>query len=501
MGDLEAAKWFSIPRKDEKTREGLTELAEDLETPKLNINVPFPEVPQNEYWNNPLFYDEQLFHEHGGIYDKVPKENQISNFRGEEREMTFGYDAGLYWYRVTAADIPEKTINTRIFMLRRLATIPKFSYLSSLPEKEKTESLNVKPEHIKPGQIIPVPLPMEARKLSPEQILNHSFEAIERMKTEPKYKEDFETIMEHWTEQEIAEILYMVTMQESGGGRTAYHRWEDHKSAFSFSITQPVMIKGSPGFNARLRLGLTEGQTMHPTFGLMLALGFLIEETKCRNIPKGKEEGIFDIDKFILQKDENGNFDYSKFARRYNGADHAKNKYLPRIKKYHQDARAKMQSAKPGLMSVPKPTSQPELPPIPFAVNPKPAPKPSESEKVAELIIPDITPRIKPTPPKAELQELQAEVAPTPAPKPTPEPKAPEKVKVEYPIHTVDQGENMFKIALAAQQDYKPHYDQKGVGQIVEGIRKLNEKPDTNVDILEKLKMPSYQNPMEIFDL
>lgn len=313
----EALQCSKNERFSTETHDNLNCLASSVEKGRLH-----------EFWSDEFYVSQRPYHQD---YKK-----EVIN------GIEFTVDGPLKFYRVTEGQSIDDVRAT-------IASIPEFSYVNNLPN---SAILSFNLRNISPGLLVPVPLKPEHRTLSNRQLINATQVAIERIKSS-SYAEDLQAIIGAGiTEQELSHFLFAIARQESGSpngsaGEFVYHRWEDSIGAFSFGLTHVLMGDG-PGRAARDGLQMTEGQTMHPVNGLMMALAFIIEKTKERNIPQGSTEGNFTISKFPIARLENGEWDLDQFARFYNGnnwADKDKNpNYVRYLSQYLLEAQEINQS-------------------------------------------------------------------------------------------------------------------------------------------------------------
>lgn len=239
-------------------------------------------------------------HENGEYTQKERLERTKTLPNGEQ----IFEDVGLKFYKVKAGDSISK-------IRAALAKYPEFSYLSD--QKLKLQSFNIPASELKAGMWIPIPLKNDERHLTDEQFVIYAKEALEELKSDKKYGETVEAILERkgMTEEKLVASMLAIAKQESGGlpiGLYELHRWEGKGSHNEFSFSMFHVLMAGPGLIARRNLDMTEGQTYHPVNAVKLLVGFLAEKAK-------EPEPDIDITKFFPFSEET----VKKFATFYNG--------------------------------------------------------------------------------------------------------------------------------------------------------------------------------------
>jgi len=289
---------------------------------------------ERERNESPAYFPEAEVSEWDGNQDffKRSYEYKYETLKTNAGKIHLVRDVGLTFYRVekgdSIADIRQK-----------LASLLEFSYVSKL-SKEKIESFNIQNKKLAPGMLIPIPPEKEKSVLSDKQFANYCQQAIEEMKTHPKYRDYIAQILAVIPEDKLATLMMAVAKQESGGdnapiGSFALHRWEPSQSAFSFTYYHVLMKEA--GLEARKKLGLTEGQACHPKNASKLFLAFLIE--------KAGDRGKLGVFKEFVAKYFPPSGSFQNFASFYNGGDYRKNQYDTNLEKLFNDSQKIMAEA------------------------------------------------------------------------------------------------------------------------------------------------------------
>ncbi|MCX6824080.1 MAG: hypothetical protein NT085_03050 [candidate division SR1 bacterium] len=185
-------------------------------------------------------------------------------------------------------------------MRNKLMQTPDFSYLKdseydrSQPGN-KTKSFNVPKENVIIGMYIPIPLDHKVREISPQDFANYCHDALKEMKSDSSvYSKDIKKLLTRTSEKEIIIDMLAFARSETASEYTNFvqplgdvelHRREPAFKAFSFTYFHILMEKNSdgktagPGLEARIKLGLTEGQCYHPKNAAKLFLAYWIEKT------------------------------------------------------------------------------------------------------------------------------------------------------------------------------------------------------------------------------
>jgi hypothetical protein len=148
----------------------------------------------------------------------------------------------------------------RKYLLHKLSSISGLEYLEYLPPK-KIESFNVPPSEIVNGKIkkIIIPLSPKERIVSDEQFANYSYQAIQIMKTHPKYGERMEVLLNLYggggdksrENRLIVDILSFLKNEtatiETPIGTGTIHRWEPRFGVYSVSYAHVLMEMNGDG--------------------------------------------------------------------------------------------------------------------------------------------------------------------------------------------------------------------------------------------------------------
>ncbi|MFA5352443.1 MAG: N-acetylmuramidase domain-containing protein [Candidatus Gracilibacteria bacterium] len=315
-------------------------IGDEIERERKESPAYFPKAAVSEWDGN------QDFFRKGYEY----KYKKIKNEKGATINLV--EDVGLTFYRVEKGDsiagIRQKLSYT---------SESEFKYIATL-SKKKIESFNIQNKKLIPGMLIPIPPKIENSILSDKQFANYCQQAIDEMKTHPKYRDYIAQILEVIPEDKLVTLMIAVAKQESGGdnapiGSFALHRWEPGQSAFSFTYYHVLMKEA--GLEARRKLGLTEGQACHPKNASKLFLAFLIE--------KAGDRGKLGTFKEFVAKYFPPAGSFQNFAAFYNGGDYKKNQYDTKLEKFFEDSEKLIATAnikeKP---ETPKLAAKPETP-------------------------------------------------------------------------------------------------------------------------------------------
>ena len=289
----------------------LRSIKKEIEQERWEGRLYFPDEKLHEWDDNPDFFKKEV------IYLRENPAKRISLIR----------DIGLTFYVVRRGD-------TKFGIRRKLSRLKEFSYLSGPEYGLKLTGFNLKAKDLRAGMLIPIPVEAKERRLTDEQFSNYCQKAIEEMKTDQKYGKKIERLLKKVKEKELVTLMLAVAKQESGGkplGQFEFHRWENHKRAFSFSIFHIVMRQA--GFRARNKLEMTEGQTYHPKNAAKLFLAFLMEKAR-------KNDAEFYL--ALRTKKE-----FERFAVFYNGRRWKKINpyYVKNLKKYLKQAQDLLKGA------------------------------------------------------------------------------------------------------------------------------------------------------------
>lgn len=296
-------------------------IGNEIERERRESPAYFPEAEVSEWDGN------QDFFKRGYEY----KYKKIKNEKGSAINLV--EDVGLTFYRVEKGDSIEG-------IRHKIASVPGFEYIATL-SKEKIESFNIQNKKLKPGMLIPIPPEREKSVLSDKQFANYCQQAIEEMKTHPKYRDYIAQILAVIPENKLVMLMMAVAKQESAGntnipiGSFAMHRWEPVQNAFSFTYYHVLMKEA--GLEARRKLGLTEGQACHPKNASKLFLAFLIE--------KAGDRGKLGVFKEFVAKYFPPTGSFQNFASFYNGGDYRKNQYDTNLEKLFNDSQKVMAEA------------------------------------------------------------------------------------------------------------------------------------------------------------
>lgn len=287
-------------------------IGNEIERERNESPAYFPEAEVSEWDGNQDFFKKGYEYKYETVKAKAGKIHLIR-------------DVGLTFYRVEKGD-------SIAGIRQKLASTPEFSYIDGL-SKKKIESFNIQNKKLTPGMLIPIPPERDKSILSDKQFANYCQQAIDEMKTHPKYRDYIAQILEVITEDKLVTLMMAVAKQESGGdnapiGSFALHRWEPGQSAFSFTYYHVLMKEA--GLEARKKLGLTEGQACHPKNASKLFLAFLIE--------KAGDRGKLGVFKEFVAKYLPTAGSFQNFAAFYNGGDYKKNQYDAKLEKFFEDS-------------------------------------------------------------------------------------------------------------------------------------------------------------------
>lgn len=299
----------------DKTKIQLTSIDSITQIQKENLAY-FPGAKSCEWDNNPNFFQKGF----------TCKPEQVS------QKIRLIRDAELTFYVVQCGD----TISG---IRQKLGKIPEFQYLKRPEYSKKMYGFNIRPGNLDVGMLIPIPVESKNRRLTDEQFANYCQAAINEMKVDQQYGAQIRQLLKKFSEKDLVELMLAVAKQESGGkplGQLEFHRWENHRSAFSFSIFHVLMVEA--GLTARKKLGMTEGQTYHPKNASKLFLAFLFEKVDLINKNQKTNSTLEErlpLGRITKKERENR---FKKFAGFYNGPNWRKNHYVQSLKKYLTDA-------------------------------------------------------------------------------------------------------------------------------------------------------------------
>lgn len=347
---------WSLEKQEKQEKEkSKTEIADSFKSAKNNL----------EYRdNNPDFF----------------KKNLKPTLEILEPWVEIVHDAWISFYKLTEKDIIQeeyeetKTIKTwtgknkkkkeiKIKKTRdiidfegirlNLAKYPKYAYLSIdeyarhkiLIDKNgnetkilnKVKSFNVNSvdaiSQIKKNKefLVPIPLDYKVRQLSTIEFANYCKQAIEEMKTDPRYWKRMLEWLWLTTEEELVACMVAFARSETTWEfsnfsqqiwRLELHRREEKYKAYSFSVFHILMEENKdwspwPWLEARWYLWLTEWQIYHPKNAAKLFLWYWMEKTW--------NTGKF----FPLNKDT-----FEKTAKKYNWS----KQYAPKLRANYQYA-------------------------------------------------------------------------------------------------------------------------------------------------------------------
>ncbi len=267
-------------------------------------------VSSNPFFDNNPDYFSPIIDGEFSIKERESRTKRLPN--GEE----IFSDIGLDFYHVVTGDTLEE-------IRKRLCYYQKYAYLKH--QTGKLNSFNIPDTELKAGMWLPVPLERKDRQLGDAEFAGYAVRAIDEILLHTKYGPVVADIILKIGESNLVATLIAVAKQESGGlplGQFELHRWEKKYQAFSYSMFHILMNQGGAGLKARHDLGLTEGQTYHPSNAVKLYIGFMVEKTK-------DPVSFFPID-------QHG----SQFAKFYNGSkwETTNPNYVTDITGYYKDA-------------------------------------------------------------------------------------------------------------------------------------------------------------------
>lgn len=250
----------------------------------------------------------------GGRFTTGERQQQTETLAGGEKVF---HDIGLDFYYVQRGD-------SRIKIRNRLKEYEEYAYLSEVNPSNRISGFNIGSSDLRAGEPIPIPLEREQRKLEDEQLLKYILLAIEDILRDgpEEYRKKVQAFIDAHGEEELMLSAFAVGRHEAGSnyaGEYALHRHEHKYNSYSYSHFHVLMRDW--GLRARKKLGITEGQMMHPVNGAKVFLGFLLE--------KG---GVWET---LPIKDDT----IVEFAKLYNGSAHRKNAYTQRIEGYLESGR------------------------------------------------------------------------------------------------------------------------------------------------------------------
>jgi len=234
-----------------------SESSDDATALLRDSSIPFPEVPEDKFWDKDY---EKLAKNHGEVT--------------LEKGVVIKRDGILTYYKVQDGDTVWGIKN-------KLSKYKEFSYLKD--EGTGQGSFNVPSKLLRADIYFPLPVKREHREVSDEKFVNYCHEALQEMKVNKDYGPQIMQMIAASSEKEVIATMLSVAKMECGGkplGRFSFHRWENHISAFSYSYFHIIYKDDTAGYKACQKLGLTPGKLLHPRNAGKAFLAFLIEKTK-----------------------------------------------------------------------------------------------------------------------------------------------------------------------------------------------------------------------------
>ncbi len=274
----------------------------------------FVAIEPNAFFDQNSEYLEPITARKGEYTKTQRKKRRLKLKNGEE----IFQDVGLKFYLVKKGD----TISE---IRERLTRYKEFAHLKEQPGK--LDSFNIPQRKLRAEMWIPIPIEETDRHLTEAQFVNYASNALKELEDDSEYGDDLRKILKRVSHREFIVTLLAIAKQEGGGkplGQFELHRWEARHRAFSFSYFH-ILMKG-PGFVARKKLNLTEGQLYHPQNAVKLFVGYLVEKTA---------EVHKHADRFFPLPEH-----MEEFAKFYNGKSWKKKNphYIQNVERYYKEA-------------------------------------------------------------------------------------------------------------------------------------------------------------------
>lgn len=242
-------------------------------------------------------------------------------------------DHGLIFYKKQAGDKVRSIAD-------KLSIYPEFAYLKG-ERRKSINGINTSVDRLPEGSWIPLPLPLESRKLSNEQLISYITQAINEMAGGDDEFAEFikQMITDEASFKEFLSSVFAIGYHEAGinfPGEYVLHRYEPRPRAFSLSHFHILM--DAWGLNMRKRLEFTEGQILHPKNSAKVMIAFIVN--KASHVKVRNRLGIESASAIFPISDKNINL----FAHFYNGRQHGTNKYTDKTKLYKNKGRSIIES-------------------------------------------------------------------------------------------------------------------------------------------------------------
>ncbi len=190
-----------------------------------------------------------------GVFSSTPKNMKKLDLSGYSlyRDPV----SGVYYRQVQSGQTMGELRNI-------LTNDNRFSYLverNYTPRNNgNVHSRNIDPDNLKVWQLVPVPLDLEDTKLTDQELMSSTTQALAHMQKNKRYGAFVQNLIENVGEKQLSKVMCAVAKKESSQWSTSMYRYEPGHGRFSYGIYH--VLDSWPGRTALQQLGYSSGQVM-----------------------------------------------------------------------------------------------------------------------------------------------------------------------------------------------------------------------------------------------